>query len=105
MPSYNSKEKYKTETGQTRLEELKNPVSIFDIIIKHAKDIFSKKDDTLFSHFIGKSSLVTTDWNKELSGGEKAEYLLIEKLQNYDNYDIVLIKDFSFLTPFALPRC
>lgn len=93
-PNYGNKDRYREQTGQQRIDELKNPNSLFDVFVSKSAVFFSMIDDgELYSFFIGSSSSVTSDGKKELSGGEKAEYILINKLQNYDNYDIILIDE------------
>lgn len=55
-----------------------------------------------FSMFFKGESSVKNDLNKDLSGGQRAEFILLEKLNQYQRYDVILIDEMesSFDNPF-----
>ena len=92
-PSYSNLKDYKKETGLDRIDSFKGD-DIFQAFINKSDELLELvAEDELYRFFIGSSSSITTNGSKDLSGGEKAEYILIEKLQYSKKRDIVLIDE------------
>lgn len=92
-PSYSNQKEYKKETGLDRIDSFKRE-DFFQAFINQSSELLDLvAEDELYRFFIGSSSSITTNGSKDLSGGEKAEYILIEKLQYSKKRDIVLIDE------------
>ncbi|MBO4623368.1 MAG: hypothetical protein J5691_05705 [Bacilli bacterium] len=80
----------------------------FDAYLQAKKDsnIKNAKDRFRIRLFFDYNVIVTDEYNNKISGGQKSEYLLLEKLKYYKDYEMVLIDEMesSFDNPFLNER-
>ena len=76
----------------------------FDILLSSFDNDFTKDQtkDALVYLFFNFETKITDMYNFDLSGGQKSEYVLLQKLENYKHYDVILIDEIenSFDNPF-----
>ena len=76
----------------------------FDILLSSFNNEFTKdkqRDDLIYL-FFNFHTKITDMYDCDLSGGQKSEYTLLQKLKNYNFYDVILIDEIenSFDNPF-----